>query len=101
MAEGFHRLSDEQWNLVFRLSGRQTVTGIVFDGICRLPEDLQPSPAIFAQWVVAVDRIEGSNERMNDVLKSLVKLFADNGLSPVLQKGQGVGALYPEPLHRE
>lgn len=101
LAEGFHRLSDEQWNLVFRLSGRQTVTGIVFDGICRLPEDLQPSPAIFAQWVVAVDRIEGSNERMNDVLKSLVKLFADNRLNPVLQKGQGVAALYPEPLHRE
>ena len=101
LAEGFQRLSDEQWNMVFRLSGRQTVTGIVFDGICRLPEDLQPSPAIFAQWVVAVDRIERSNERMNDVLKSLVKLFADNRLNPVLQKGQGVGALYPEPLHRE
>ena len=101
LAEGFQRLSDEQWNMVFRLSGRQTVTGIVFDGICRLPEDLQPSPAIFAPWVVAVDRIERSNERMNDVLKSLVKLFADNGLNPVLQKGQGVAALYPEPLHRE
>ena len=101
MAEGFQRLSDEQWNMVFRLSGRQTVTGIVFDGICRLPEEFQPSPAIFAQWVVAVDRIERSNERMNDVLKSLVKLFADNGLNPVLQKGQGVAALYPEPLHRE
>ena len=101
VAEGFQRLSDEQWNMVFRLSGRQTVTGIVFDGICRLPEDLQPSPAIFAPWVVAVDRIERSNERMNDVLKSLVKLFADNGLNPVLQKGQGVAALYPEPLHRE
>lgn len=101
VAEGFQRLSDERWKEVFRLSERQTVTGIVFDGICRLPEDLQPSPSLFAQWVVAVDRIERRNERMNDVLRDLVKLFVGNGLNPVLQKGQGIAALYPVPSHRE
>ena len=101
MAEGFQRLSDERWKEVFRLSRRQTVTGIVFDGICRLPEDLQPSPSLFAQWVVAVDRIERRNGRMNEVLRDLVKLFVGNGLNPVLQKGQGIAALYPESLHRE
>ena len=101
LTEGFRRLSDDEWEKVFRLSGRQTVTGIVFDGICRLPEDLQPSPDLFARWVVAVTRIESGNERMNAALKELIKVFVDNGLSPVLQKGQGVAALYHEPLHRE
>ena len=99
--EGFPRLTDEQWKEVFRLSGRQTVTGIVFDGICRLPDDLQPSPNIFARWVAAVDRVERNNKRMDVVLKDLIKVFVDNGLCPVLQKGQGVADMYSEPLHRE
>ncbi len=101
MEEGFRRPGNEEWEQVLKMSGRQTVAGIVFDGICRLPDDLQPSPDLFARWVVAVTRIEGGNERMNVALKDLVKVFVDNGLSPVLQKGQGVAELYPAPRHRE
>ncbi len=83
------------------MSGRQTVSGIVFDGICRLPDEFQPSQGAFAKWVVAADRIERSNERMNAVLKDLTGIFVSRGLRPVLQKGQGVAVLYPTPLHRE
>ena len=101
MEEGFRLPGDEEWEQVFKMSGRQTVAGIVFDGICRLPDDLQPSPGLFARWVVAVTRIESGNERMNVALKDLVKVFVDNRLSPVLQKGQGVAEFYPAPMHRE
>lgn len=101
IAEGFRRLGDEEWEQVFKMSGRQTVSGIVFDGICRLPDEFQPSQAIFAKWVVAADRIERSNERMNAVLRELTGTFVSGGLRPVLQKGQGVAALYPTPAHRE
>ena len=101
MEEGFRRLGDEEWEHVFKMSGRQTVSGIVFDGICRLPDEFQPSQAIFAKWVAATDRIERGNRRMNAVLRELTGLFVSGGLQPVLQKGQGVAALYPTPDHRE
>ena len=101
IVEGFRRLGDEEWEQVFKMSGRQTVSGIVFDGICRLPDEFQPSQGIFAKWVVAVDRIERGNERMNAVLRELTGMFVNGGLQPVLQKGQGVAALYPTPAHRE
>lgn len=101
MEEEFPRLGEEEWEQVFNMSGRQTVSGIVFDGICRLPDEFQPSQAAFAKWVVATDRIERSNERMNAILKELTGIFVSGGLRPVLQKGQGVAALYPTPLHRE
>lgn len=101
IAEGFRRLGDEEWEQVFKMSGRQTVSGIVFDGICRLPDEFQPSPAIFAKWVAATDRIERGNGRMNAVLGELTGMFVSGGLQPVLQKGQGVAALYPTPAHRE
>jgi hypothetical protein len=101
MAEGFTQLSDEQWDLVSRMAERQTVTAIVFDGICRLPDELQPSVNIITKWVAGVDRIERSNTRMNMVLKELTGILMEGGLKPVLQKGQGIAALYPTPLHRE
>lgn len=100
-AEEFMRLSDEEWEHLFRLSARQTVTGIVFDGICRLPDEIQPSERIFARWLAAVDGIERSNERMNVALKGLAGMFVGGGLNPVLQKGQGIAVLYPAPSHRE
>lgn len=101
MEDGCPRLESEEWKQVFRMSARQTVTGIVFDGICRLPEEFQPVGKGFAEWVAAVDRIERDNERMNSALRSLVGLFVDAGLEPVLQKGQGIAELYPVPSHRE
>lgn len=101
MREGFLRLENGEWDEVFRMSGRQTVTGIVFDGICRLPDDLLPSDKVFAKWVAAATAMENRNARMNSALKDLVKIFVDNGLHPVLQKGQGIAELYPDPSHRE
>ncbi len=74
---------------------------MVFDGICLLPETLQPSPAAFAKWIVIADAIEEFSGRMNAALKDLTGLFVNEGLRPVLQKGQGVAALYPDPSHRE
>lgn len=98
---GLFPLDEEEWERVFAMSRRQSVSGIVFDGICLLPETLQPSPAVFAKWIVIADAIEEFSGRMNAALKDLTGLFVSEGLRPVLQKGQGVAALYPEPSHRE
>lgn len=98
---GLFPLNEEEWERVFAMSRRQSVSGMVFDGICLLPETLQPSPAVFAKWIVIADAIEEFSGRMNAALKDLTGLFVNEGLRPVLQKGQGVAALYPEPSHRE
>lgn len=98
---GLFPLEEEEWERVFAMSRRQSVSGMVFDGICLLPETLQPSPAAFAKWIVIADAIEKFSGRMNAALKDLTGLFVSEGLRPVLQKGQGVAALYPEPSHRE
>ncbi len=99
--EGFLQLTDDQWEEVYSMSKRQTVTGILFDGICRLPDESQPPAMTLAKWVATVDRIERDNKRMNIALRDLVRLFVNNGLRPVLQKGQSLATLYPVPWHRE
>lgn len=94
-------LSAEEWEVVFRLAQCQTVTGLVWQGISRLPEPLFPPEPLLLRWVAKVDGIERKNRRMNTAVAGLYRLFQENGLHPVLQKGQGVARLYEHPLLRE
>lgn len=56
---------------------------------------------IMAKWMAHADRIEQSNRVMNETVAKLYGHFASAGVEAVLQKGQGVAAMYPEPLLRE
>lgn len=80
---------------------RQTVTGIVYRGVCRLPDELLPPDGLLMRWVAEADAIERKNRAMNRALEELCSLFARGGITPVLQKGQGIAALYEQPLLRE
>lgn len=94
-------LSDACWLNIYRESVRQTVTGIVYRGVCRLPDRFLPSRKLLFKWVACVDDIERQNARMNLVIRELYDLFASFGLRVVLQKGQGVAMFYDSPMLRE
>ena len=94
-------LSAEEWERVFTLARQQTVTGIAFRGLDFLPEEAAPPMVVAAKWMAHADRIEQSNRIMNGTVAKLYGHFASVGVEAVLQKGQGVAAMYPEPLLRE
>lgn len=94
-------LSAGEWERVFTLARQQTVTGIAFRGLDFLPEEAAPPMGIMAKWMAHADRIEQSNRIMNETVAKLYGHFASAGVDAVLQKGQGVAAMYPEPLLRE
>jgi hypothetical protein len=56
---------------------------------------------VAVKWMAHADRIEQSNRIMNGTVAKLYGHFASAGVEAVLQKGQGVAAMYPEPLLRE
>lgn len=89
------------WQVIYKLALQQTVTGIVYRGICHLPDDCMPPESLLFKWVAAVDDIERRNIRMNKVLAELYGRFTASGCQVVLQKGQGVAAYYEHPLLRE
>lgn len=94
-------LTDSEWNTVFSMSRKQTVTALVYNGICLMPERLFPPQGILLKWVAAVDAIEKLNDKMNKCLCGLYGWFALKGLEPVVQKGQGLASFYERPLSRE
>lgn len=97
----FTDVSIRQWQELYRMSLAQSVLGVVFDGICKLPPEMRPPRPFFLKWLGIVLKLEGMNERMNDMIVELNNAFTDKGLHPILLKGQGLAACYPNPLHRQ
>ena len=93
-------LSDKDWNSLFLMARWQTVTGIVYRGVCRLPDNLMPPHTILLKWTVATDRVERRNRQVNKVLTALNGIW-EQKKAPILQKGQGVALFYEQPLLRE
>ena len=94
-------LTDAGWWDVYRMSVRQTVTAIVCRGLHYLPDELLPDEELMIRWVAKADRIEQRNRKMDTVVEQLARLMTDNGLHPVVMKGQGVATFYEDPLLRE
>ena len=47
-------LSAEEWEAVYRLAWEQALLGVVFDGVCRLPEGDRPPKELVFRWLSAV-----------------------------------------------
>lgn len=94
-------LTDTQWWEVYRMAVRQTVVGIVWRGLHHLPDPLLPGDAMMIRWVAKADSIERRSRQMNAVTLRLLRLMEENGLHPILLKGQSVATLYEHPLMRQ
>ena len=94
-------LSGKAWEEVLALAERQTVTGVAYLGLHHLPEPMEPPVGILVRWAAKADAIERRNARMGEALGELCLLFRQNGISPVLQKGHDVAAMYAHPMLRE
>ena len=93
-------LSPKIWERVYRLARKQTVEGIVYDGMIRLPDQYLPPRNLLLKWVVEINTIETINKRMTKNAGELYEFFTQNGIAAFLMKGQGVAAYYDNPLHR-
>lgn len=94
-------LSDEEWKAVFRIACRQTVTGLVYQGLQYLPDGMLPPEPVLIRWTAEVDAIERMNLKVNRSLSELYALLVSHDLNPILLKGQGVAQFYEKPLLRE
>ena len=88
------------WEAIFRLAQQQTVEAVVYDGLLMLPADLYPEPPLLRQWCARMARIEQSHELINQGLAEVTTRLQEEGVHPVLLKGQGVARNYPLPHHR-
>ena len=90
-------LSEANWVSLYLMAHHQTVEAIIGNEVQKLPEAYLPPKSILLKWMVRVQQIKDSNERMNISISNLFEFFKSYGLHPVLQKGQGIASYYNHP----
>lgn len=95
-----HSLTAAEWNRLFDIAKKQTLIGILFIGIEKLPENLRPHKELLLQWYVICERIKTENRKHNSTIIKISNKFREDGYDSVILKGQGVARYYPQPLYR-
>ena len=90
----------EQWKELFELSKKQTLSGITFEGIEKLPQEQRPPKDIILQWFSLRERIKSTNTSLNKKAVIISQQFKKEGFNNCILKGQGIAQLYPNPLLR-
>lgn len=90
----------KQWHEVFGIAVKQTLVGVLFAGIERLPAEQRPPREILLKWYALTERIKQNNRLLNKRAVETEEYFANEGFACCILKGQGVAAYYPNPLLR-
>lgn len=89
------------WPDVIEMAKRQSVVGIITDGLQKLPKDLLPRKVHILDLFGSTCSIEVRNKQLNLAVAQIIHYLDKHGVSTRLMKGQGCALLYPNPLHRQ
>lgn len=93
--------SAREWTAIYEESERQTISGVMLDGLEQLPVEQRPPQELLLQWIGVVQLIERRNVFINNRCRELQRMFVKDGFRCCLLKGQGNALLYPNPLSRQ
>ena len=88
----------EEWEEIYEECKKQSLTGIAFAGVERLPREQMPPGRRIRQWAVKVDKIKERNKEVSEECRQISAFFEKNGFDAVILKGLGNYAYYPEHL---
>ena len=88
------------WDAFYDFAKRQTLVGIVFDGIQRLPKAAAPRLDLLMRWLGMSQRVKMRNEVLNEATVAVYNSVRNAGYSCCVLKGQGNAVMYPNPSAR-
>ena len=90
----------QQWNELFDIAEKQTLIGITFAGIERLPQEQRPPKRLLLSWHAASEQIKEKNVDLNKRCIAVSRKFKHLGFRNTVLKGQGLAHLYPDSALR-
>ena len=88
------------WDACYQFAKRQTLVGVLFDGILRLPKELAPARPLLLRWLSDSESIRRRNMRMDRASAYIYNKVCAAGFRCCILKGQGNALLYPHPSSR-
>lgn len=95
-----HAPTKEEWDSLFADAKKQSVVGVAFAGVQKLPKEQWPPRALLFEWIGATEQIKAQNRVANRRSVEITKLFAEAGFRSCILKGQGNATMYDEPFCR-
>lgn len=92
-------LSEDDWIEIYTIAQRQSLLGILFNGIQKLSK-AKPERKLLLRWYAISEQIKKRNMMMNSVVADVQDFFIQNGFRSCLLKGQGNALYYPDPSIR-
>lgn len=87
---------DNEWIEIGRIAYRQSMLGIVFYAIDRIPAIQCPSKRPLAKFFAESEKIRRQNQRFYETVPLAADHFASAGMQSILIKGQGLSDIYPD-----
>lgn len=89
-------LSEEEWNDLYACAMKQSMVGVCFAGITKLPKEQHPPIQMYYQWLGMASQIQQQNEKLDRQTSVIWKRLKDDGLATAILKGQGIAREYGE-----
>lgn len=91
-------ISNSDWNAIYSLAAKHSVSGVVFYGIQK--SGVKPPLELLMQWVAEGEIIRSKNENANKTVVKNSQYFEKRGFRGCILKGQGNTLNYPDPYIR-
>lgn len=90
--------SNKEWAELYAMSFKQSLAGVVFYGVEKLPKEQWPPQDVIFQWMGEVTLIENRNKFTSKTCQDLCEQLDNDGFQCCIMKGQANHVYYPEGL---
>lgn len=88
--------SVQQWETLYQMTKEQTLQGITFSALKKLPIEQLPPAELIGKWYFDAISIEQKNKEINIALSDLASILNTNNICYAIVKGQVCGLAYNE-----
>lgn len=88
------------WQEFYDFAKKQTLIGVVFDGIQKLPKAVAPNLELLMRWVGVSHKIQLRNEVLDEATVDIYNKVKNAGYPCCILKGQGNAVMYPNTMSR-
>lgn len=99
-AKTFGASDDLDWEALYEFAKKQTITGVLYAGVEKLPKEQRPPKQILMNWYMMAERIRKRHDRLNEAVIEVTSQFERDGFPNCVLKGQGNALMYPDPAWR-
>lgn len=89
-----HSPTAEEWKALYDMAKKQSLVGVCFAGVQRLPEEERPPEMLYLTWIGMAAKIQQRNEVVNAQCVEVQQMIEKAGFRTYIMKGQGNSALY-------